>query len=227
MPKMTAAKIIEHTAALAALAAGGGGMAAKYITAFLGEFDVEFSHTDETTAKRRLSDLWLCGHRVNPGRGERLFDAVVAAPILGMGGAVVEKIPVAIKAGDARDISTDIKLAKAAVEAGAPIWVYIMDGTAEAVEYDEGVHQVITPARNLTMRRINITPLLRDEVSSWEIGDGEGKIAFVRADKRKSGGKEYIYPRLRINWGKVPSHYWLDASPIPFDAGAPLPCPWW
>ena len=226
MPTMTAGKIMEATATRAAFAAGGTGNGAKYIAAFCREFGLEFAHTDETVAARRGSELYMGGERLNNGRGERLFDAVVAAPIIGLGGAVVEKIPVSLKGGDSRDISTDIPLVRAAVEAGAPIWVYILDGAAVAVEYDDGIRVDVEPARGMTMRRINVTPLLRDCITDWsKAGDSKATPAFIRENKVKKAGKTYL--RVRVNWNKVPAHYWLDAVPVAFDAGAPLPCPWW
>lgn len=228
MPKLTKAKVIEATAAQAAWAAGGTGQAAKFITAFCEHFGVGFAHTDEETAARRASELYIDGQRVNNGRGERAFDAIHDAPISGMAGACRERIPVAYKAGDARDVSTDIPLMQEILESGMPYWVYLLDGVAKSVEYTDGVRLDVEPARNMTMRRINLTRVLADFLSDWNIcEETEGKVAFVRKYKITAGGKEYIYPRLRVNWNKVPDHYWLDPEPVPFDASAPLPCPWW
>jgi hypothetical protein len=224
MPKLTAGKVMEATAAIAAHCPGGTGEAARWIGRFCDEFGVDFSHTDEETAGRRLSNLWMQGRRLNNGRGERLFDAVLAAPIAGMAGAVREFIPVSLKGGDSRDISTDIPFVQSCVEAGMPIWVFLLDGQAEDLTYENGVHTDVPPAGALTMRRIDIQPLLRDCITEWDkAGDSKAAPAFIR--KAKVG--EYEYLRLRVNWNRVPDHYWLDSTPVPFDASAPLPCPWW
>jgi hypothetical protein len=226
MPKLTAGKVMEATASLAAHAPGGTGEAAKRIAAYCEHFGVDFAHTDEETAGRRLSNLYMEGQRLNNGRGERLFDAVLAAPIAGMAGAVREFIPVSLKGGDSRDISTDIPFVQSCVEAGMPIWVFLLDAPgAQDVVYENGVRMDVPPAGALTMRRINVTPLLRDCIADWtKPGDSKAAPAFIR--KAKVG--EYVYLRLRVNWGSVPDHYWLDAAgPVPFDPAAPLPCPWW
>jgi hypothetical protein len=162
--------------------------------------------------------------RINNGRGEIAFDAIVKAPISNTGD-IVEYFPVSFKAGDARDVSTDISLMKEIVDTGMPYWVFLLDGVSQNVEYVNGVRMNISPARNVTMRRVNLTTILRDFLSDWEIADSEGKTAFVRAHKVKAGDKEYIYPRLRVNWNKVPASYFYDAEPVPFDANARLPNP--
>jgi hypothetical protein len=228
MPKLTKAKVIEATAAQAAWASGGTGEAALCITRFCEYFGVGFAHTDEETAGRRLSSLYINGVRLNNGRGERAFDAIHDAPIDGMAGAIRERIPVSYKAGDARDVSTDIPLMQSILDSGMPYWVYLLDGDAKAVDYTDGIRVDVEPAKHITMRRINLTQVLADFLSDWNIcEETEGKVAFVRKYKITAGGKEYIYPRLRVNWGKVPPEYWLDAEPVDFDPAAPLPCPWW
>ena len=67
---------------------------------------------------------------------------------------------------------------------------------------------------DLKVRRINVTPLLRDCMSEddWEMGPRNGRTCFVRVNKV---GK-YTYPRLRVVWNSVPDRYWTDAEPIPF-----------
>lgn len=225
MPKMTSGKVIECTAAAMAYASGGTGEGSHRITAFCREFGVSFSHTDEETAARRGSELYLNNQRLNNGRGERAFDVVVKAPIVKTGD-IVEYIPVSLKAGDARDVSTDIPLMQSIVENGMPLWVYLLDGEAKSVEYADGVRVDIEPARNITMRRVNLTKVLQDFLSDWEIADGTDKVTFVRAHVVKAGNKVYTYPRLRVNWNKVPDTYFLDAVPVAFDATALMPNPW-
>lgn len=225
MPKLTAGKVMEATASLAAHCPGGTGEAAKRIAAYCEHFGVGFAHTDEETAARRLSNLYMEGQRLNNGRGERLFDAVLSAPIAGMEHAVREFIPVSLKGGDSRDISTDIPFIQDCVEAGMPIWVFLLDGKAEDLKYENGVRMDVPPAGALTMRRIDIQPLLRDYIADWtQAGDSKAAPAFIRQAKV---GEEYVYLRVRVNWNRVPAEYWLDPEPVPFDPGAPLPCPWW
>jgi hypothetical protein len=227
MPTLTAGKIVEVTAAQSAYLGAGCGEAAHRIDDFCGYFGVDFRRTNEQDATRRKSELYLNGddeQRINNGRGEIAFDAIVKAPISNTGD-IVEYFPVSFKAGDARDVSTDIPLMQSIVDTGMPYWVYLLDGVARNVEYVNGVRMDISPARNVTMRRVNLTKVLADFLSDWEIADGTDKVAFVRKHTVKAGGKEYVYPRLRVNWGKVPASYFYDAEPVPFDANARLPNP--
>lgn len=227
MPKMTAGKVMECTAALAAWAACGTGEAAGAFGAFCRNFGVDYSPTDEDSAARRKSRLWMNGNRLNNGRGEVFGDCVVRVPIV-KSGAVLAEIPVSLKGGDSRDISTDIPFIREAVENGMPLWVYLLDGDARSVEYVDGVDIEVAPARNLTMRRINIQPLLRDNITDWSqaVSDTDAP-AFIRVNKvTDKKGKVYSYLRVRVNWSRVPVKYFLDPQPVPFDATAPLPSPW-
>jgi hypothetical protein len=222
MPTMNAGKVMECTAAQAAFAACGTGEGADHFREFCKHFGVAFRHTDETTASRRGSELYLNGQRLNNGRGEIFGDCIVQVPIV-KSGAILAEIPISLKGGDSRDISTDIPFIRSAVEQGMPLWCYLLDGEASEVEYVDGVRVDVHPARNLTMRRINVTPLLRECIGDWtQAGDSKATPAFIRENKV---GK-YTYLRVRVNWNKVPAHYWHDAEPIPFDAGAGLPSPW-
>jgi len=224
MPRMTAGKVVEATAAQSAYLATGCGEAARRIDEWCRHWGVDFRRTDEQSAKRRGSEIYLNDVRLNNGRGEIAFDAVVKAPIT-KSGDIVEYFPVSFKAGDARDVSTDIPLMQSIVDSGMPYWVYLLDGAASNVEYVDGIRVDISPARNVTMRRVNLTRVLADFLSNWEIEDGDGRVAFVRAHKVKAAGKEYVYPRLRVNWARVPASYFLDAEPVPFDGAARLPNP--
>ena len=222
MPKMNAGKVMECTASRMAWAQGGTSRMAGAFGAFCRNFGVPFRPTDEDSATRRGSELYMLGERLNNGRGEVFGDCALRVPIVKSGNLLAE-IPVSLKGGDSRDISTDIPWVKAAVEAGMPLWVYILDGQAEDVTYADGVRVDVEPARNLTMRRINVTPLLRDCITDWtQAGDSKAYPAFIRVNKV---GK-YEYLRVRVNWNNVPAHYWLDGEPIPFDATARLPSPW-
>ncbi len=222
MGKMTAGKVMECTASLAAWAAGGTSNAAGVMGGFCRNFGVDFRPTDETSARRRDSLLFMDDARLNNGRGEIFWDCIMQVPIV-KSGDILGEIPVSLKGGDSRDISTDIPFIRAAVENGMPLWVYLLDGDAQGFDYVDGVRVDVTPARNLTMRRINVTPLLRDCISNWETaGDSKAAPAFIRVNKQGP----YTYLRVRVNWNNVPDRYWLDPQPVPFDATAPLPSPW-
>jgi len=192
------------------------------MSVFCGNFGVPYRATDEDTATRRGSELYMAGVRLNNGRGEIFGDCALRVPIVRSGNLLAE-IPVSLKGGDSRDVSTDIPWMKAAVAAGMPLWVYLLDGDASPVEYTDGVRTDVPPATGLTMRRINVQPLLRDCITDWsKAGDSKAAPAFVRVNKQGS----YTYLRVRVNWNNVPAHYWLDTVPVPFDATAPLPSPW-
>ena len=221
MGTMTRGKVLEVSAARLAWAAGGTSRMAWAMGGFCRSFGVPYRATDEDTAGRRESFLFMDGERLNNGRGEIFGDAAFRVPIV-RSGAIVAEIPVSLKGGDSRDLSTDIPWVKAAVSAGMPLWVYLLNGEASEVEYTDGIRVDIPPARGLTMRRINVTPLLRDCITDWETAGDSKAAAFIRTNKV---GK-YTYLRVRVAWSKVPDRYWLDAHPVPFDPNAALPNPW-
>lgn len=222
MGKMSGGKVLECTAGLAAWASGGSSRMAGAMGAFCGNFGVPYRATDEDTASRRGSELYMAGVRLNNGRGEIFGDCVMQVPIVRSGNLLAE-IPVSLKGGDSRDISTDIPWMKAAVLAGMPLWCYLLDGDSAEVVYTDGIRVNVAPATGLTMRRINVTPLLRDCITDWTTaGDSKAAPAFIRVNKQGP----YTYLRVRVNWNSVPLAYWHDAEPVPFDAGAPLPSPW-
>lgn len=222
MGKMTSGKVLECTASQAAWAAGGSSRYAGAMSVFCRNFGVPYRATDEDTAIRRESSLYMAGVRLNNGRGEVFGDAVLRVPIVKSGNLLAE-IPVSFKGGDSRDLSTDIPWMKAACEAGMPLWVYLLDGDASPVEYTDGIRVDVAPATGLMMRRINVTPLLADCIHDWtKAGDSSAAPAFVREARQ---GK-YTYLRVRVNWNSVPAHYWHDLIAVPFDAGASLPSPW-
>jgi len=231
MGSIKAARLVELSAGVLAWGQGGSPRAASAIGRWAEAWGVDFPPTDEETAGRRRSEVYVWGprgeERVNNGRGERIFDAVVCSPV--DMGAFVEYVPVSIKVGDARDITTDIKLVRALVKAGAPIWVYhVTAPCARDVEYADGVRVDIPMVEPASMRRVNVTPVIQDLLKSWEVtlGDGEakGEVVFLRRHTVKSpAGKAYDYPRLRVRLGSIPARYWLDKEPVPFDAQAVLP----
>lgn len=222
MGKMTAGKVLECTAGLAAWAAGGSSRMAGAMAVFCRSFGVDYRPTDEDSASRRLSELYMSGVRLNNGRGEIFGDCIVQVPICASGNLLAE-IPVSLKGGDSRDISTDIPFIREAVAAGMPLWCYLLDGDAADIVYTDGIRVNVAPATGLTMRRINVQPLLRDCITDWSaVGDSKAAPAFIRQAKV---GK-YTYLRVRVNWGTVPDRYWHDDAPVSFDATAPLPSPW-
>lgn len=221
MGKITAGKNLEITAALSGLSCGTGVSAGK-IAAFCSLYGVRsFRPTDEVTAARRKSLVFMDGQRVNNGRGEVVFDVIFRMPIEGAPGLLAD-VPFSLKGGDSRDLSTDIPFVRDAVEKGMPLWVMILDGQSDTIEYQDGVETHLRPATHMTMRRINVTPILRDCIQDWgSVGDSS-KPAFIRGNR--VNGK--VYPRIRVNWSKIPPEYWLDKSPVPFDANAPIPSPY-
>jgi hypothetical protein len=231
MGQVKAARLVELSASILSWGQGGSPRAASAIGRWSASWSVPFPPTDEETAGRRRSEVYVWGPRgearVNNGRGERIFDAVVCSPL----GAHVEYVPASFKCGDSRDITTDIKLARALVAAGAPIWVYhIAAPRAADVDYTDGVRVDIPMVEPecMTMRRVNITPVIQDLLKSWEVtlgdADARGEVVFLRRHTVKSpAGKAYDYPRLRVRLGSIPARYWLDKEPIPFDAQAVLP----
>ena len=215
MATLNPGKVMEITAQFIAREAGGVDCgtqrSAAVLLAYAAEAGVEFRPTDEENATRRTTQIFTPdGQRVNPGRGEMMFDSIFPT-----GGFLV---PVSLKGGDSRDVTTAINLVRAWVDAGLPIWVYCLDGEAEKFKGKAGIMQYAT---GLTMRRIDATPVIRDFLASWEISK-EASMVRVRANKV---GK-YLYPRLNIQWKKVPASYWLDPEPIPFDPTLALPRPW-
>lgn len=221
MPVVNKGKVLEIAAAAAFDIQGGGKWAALSFGRWASLWGVPWSPTDEESARRRASVLYMNGVRVNNGRGERLFDA-----------ATWKGVPVSLKAGDSRDITLwkegEKGVARLYVEAGAPIWCYRISapkGVVGDFSYREGEEAHI-PAPDLsqvTMRRVNITPVIMENLKSWERTEVAGQMVRVRADDRNNGKNRY--DRLNINFALVPQEYWLDKEPIPFDAKAPLPDP--
>ena len=214
--EITAVEMIEQSGGASAGVSAGWRKFASYADTFGFMIDP----TDESSARQRKTNLYTVnGSRINAGRGERIFDAVVKAPITGMEHAFCEFIPVSIKAGDSRDITVDIGALRGWVESGAPLWVYCLKGDAEAVHYKDGIVQ---PATNIMMKRVNLTKVIEaQEESPWSVEGGK-RWAFLRI--MKSNGHEY--KRFRVNWKSVPQHLWLDKDWVPFNPTASLPFPW-
>ena len=221
---LNSGKVVEITAVEMIEKAGGAsaGVSAGWrkFSSYAGFFGFSIDLTDEKSARQRKTNLYTeSGSRINPGRGERIYDAVVKAPAVGLEGSVHEFIPVSIKAGDSRDITVDIPALRGWVESGAPLWVYCLKGEAEAVYYKEGI---VSPAKNIMMKRINLTAVIEaQEESPWSIEGGK-RWAFLR--NMKVNG--YTYPRFRVNWKSVPAHLWYDKDWVEFNPNAPLPLPW-
>tara|TARA_B100000131_G_scaffold168442_1_gene162811 strand:- start:20732 stop:21448 length:717 start_codon:yes stop_codon:yes gene_type:complete len=201
-------------------AAGQSGRGREYVGAVYGA--VGFDVTNETGAKAQYLVVGTDGAEHRLGRGEKFGDAIVNTPVAG--GWLTDLSFVSLKGGDSRDLTTDVDLARRIVEAGLPLWVWCLDGTAadSGAEIEKGVPFYLSESpTDMTVRRINVTPLLRDMMGEddWEMGPRDGRTCFVRINKV---GK-YTYPRLRVVWSAVPSHYWLDETPIPLaEAFAPI-----
>jgi hypothetical protein len=223
MPIVNKGKVLETFAAMSFYHQGGGRGAALAFGRWAAAWGLPWAPTDEETARRRKSILYMDGHRINNGRGERLFDA-----------ATISGVPISLKAGDSRDITLwkqgEKGIVRLFVEAGAPIWCYRISAPKGAVRdfrYEEGEEAHIpAPDLNLvTMRRIDIRPVILDNLRSWERTEEDGVMVRVRKDDRTNNGTVYHYDRLNINFRLVPDRYWLDKEPVKFDAYAPLPSP--
>jgi hypothetical protein len=223
---LNAGKVVEITAV--SLIVKAGGSAAGTIPGwrdymdFCNMWGFDVDPTDESSARQRTTNLYTPdGERINPGRGERIIDASVDAPILGVEHALRSRFPVSIKAGDSRDITVDIPALRGWVESGAPLWTYCLNGESEAVYSREGV---VPWATNLTMRRVDAAAVIRAQAKIADPWSIDGPTRFAKLRRMKVG--KYEYTRFNINWNKVPSHLWMDSQYIPFNPSASLPAPW-
>jgi len=160
------------------------------------------------TAKAAKYDVYSPdGRRVNIGRGQLVWDAILPG-----GGAIWQRL-VSLKCGDSRDLSTKTSLVRALVEQGFPIWVWCCEGSSPDARagLQPGVRFDLARVEGIRVRRINVTPVLRDFMQTWDMVPSDGQVAHVRCMKV---GK-YRYPRVRVNWKKVPSRYWLDEDHRP------------
>ena len=196
-------------------AAGQSGRGREFVGSVYGSVGMDL--TNETGAKAKYLVVGPDGEEHRLGRGERFGDAIVNTPV--EGGHFLDLSFVSLKGGDSRDLTTDVELAKRIVEAGLPLWVWCLEGTAPdaGAEIEKGIpfHLTAAPAE-IKVRRINVTPLLQDMMgeADWQMGPREGRTCFVRVNKV---GK-YTYPRLRVVWSAVPDRYWTDAEAIPLSA---------
>jgi hypothetical protein len=171
-----------------------------------------YTITQETGERARfefVSPVTGAAHRL--GRGERVFDGVLETPIVV--GAIVARTPISVKGGDSRDLTADVALMRAMVETGQPLWVWCVTGTHPdgGREVREGLTLLSGDALNLTVRRINVTPLLQG--IDWTPGPALGRTAFVRVAKQGP----YTYSRVRINFKKLPESAWADQGPVTLD----------
>lgn len=190
-------------------AVGEGGDARAMLNIVYGP--VGFTHTNEAHTRAKYDVRDSQGNRLGLGRGEKIFDAMATVAVAG--GFLRDSYPVSLKGGDSRDLTTDVPLARAIVEAGLALWVWCLEGDAPDAGREVFPGEVATVAdpTGVTVRRINVTPFLRDTMTDWDMGPRAGRAAFVRANKV---GK-YVYPRLRVSWKDVPARYWQDEAPIP------------
>lgn len=196
-------------------AAGQGGRGREFVGAVYGPHGLDL--TNETGDRAKYLVISPDGEKHRLGRGERFGDAIVSAPV--EGNTFLDLSFVSLKGGDSRDLTTDVKMARSIVEAGLPLWVWLAEGECPdaGAEIEKGIpYHLTAPPAEIKVRRINVTPLLRDTMTEadWEMGPREGRTCFVRVNKV---GK-YVYPRLRVVWKDVPAKYWLDEAPIPLAA---------
>jgi len=193
--------------------AGQSGRGREFVGAVYGSVGMDL--TNETGNKAQYLVVGPDGAEHRLGRGERFGDAIVSTPV--EGNTFLDLAFVSLKGGDSRDLTTDVELARRIVDAGLPLWVWTLEGDCPdaGAEIERGVpfHLTEAPAE-IKVRRINVTPLLRDMMGDddWQMGPREGRTCFVRVNKV---GK-YVYPRLRVVWSAVPERYWTDAEAIPF-----------
>lgn len=186
-----------------------GGVDVGDLGRHIGEMDSAFAEygwevVNETAKAARYCVFSPDGRRVNIGRGQLVWDAVLPG-----GGAIWTRL-VSLKCGDSRDLSTKTELVRALVEAGFPIWVWCCEGSSPDARANliPGVRYDLARVENIKVRRINVTPVLADFMETWDMVQSNGQVAHVRAMKVKT----YRYPRVRVEWKKVPERYWLDAD---------------
>ena len=189
-------------------ALGEGGAGREMLNAVYGPLG--YTHTNEAHTRAKYDVRDSRGNRCGIGRGEKIFDAMATVPVAG--GWIRDSYPVSLKGGDSRDLTTDIDTARAIVEAGVALWVWCLEGSSPDAgrEVSPGELAIVGDPTGVTVRRINVTPFLRDTMTDWEMGPRAGRAAFVRVNKI---GK-YVYPRLRVSWKDVPARYWQDEAPI-------------
>lgn len=188
-------RVLEMTVCLMAAAVGGlpAGAAAGngWIRGFLRSLGLLIPVTDETAAKKRASDLWMAGVRLNLGRASGVWDLVLRG------------MPVSVKAGTGvSDVTMHWQTVRAMVETGAPLWILNVRGDAESIP--AGYKGEVAPARNVEGRWVNLTPVLArlgDEVWAEPGEKANGRVAHVRTDRK--------WLRLSVDFSRIQSDEWL------------------
>jgi len=191
----SAGRVMEMTVCLMAAAIGGlpAGAAAGngWIRGFLRSLGLLIPVTDETAAKKRSSDLWMAGVRLNLGRASGIWDLVLRG------------IPVSVKAGQGvSDVTMHWQTVRAMVEANAPLWILNVRGDSEAIP--AGYKGEVQPARNVEGRWVNLTPVLArlgDEVWESPGEKADGRMAHVRTDRK--------WLRLSVDFSRIRADEWL------------------
>jgi hypothetical protein len=167
------------------------------------------------------------GRPLQRGRGMGLFDDCWPVVHPALAGhpypAIIEMVPVNFKGSksdpygnrdlvsgkwdaDADCVEADTPLASflQAVEAGVPVWCCLL------TEQDG----------KLMMRRADASAVWRAGLTT-----SKGKpVCWLRPFG--SGAYKGRYRRARIEWRHVPTHLWLDADWVEFDATSPIPIPY-
>lgn len=163
--------------------------------------------TDERPSASRKSNITIGNVRINNGRGSKAFDAI----LLGCDGNL---IPVSLKGGEtASDIALGESLAvvKEIVKAGAPFIVGVLTHgyVGRNFDYETGEELVIPAPVGVMVRWVNLTPILA-KMRTWEMVDADGTSpAYVRRHAAKAKGENgdtvtVHYPRLNVNFGRIP-----------------------
>lgn len=200
--KAVEASVIDALIAVGGIDVGDPGRHNGEMNQAFGEMGWEV--VNETAKAAKYQVYSPDGRRVNIGRGQLIWDAVLPGTL-----PIWQRL-VSLKCGDSRDLSTKTSLVKALVEAGFPIWVWACEGRSPdaRARLSPGTRFDLARVEEIKVRRIDVTPVLRDYMDTWDMVPCDGQVAHVRAMKV---GK-YRYPRVRVNWKKVPPSYWLDES---------------
>ena len=163
--------------------------------------------TDERPSEDRKSKVFVGDIRINNGRGSKAFDAI----LLDCSGNL---IPVSLKGGKtASDIALgeSLEMVKEIVAAGAPFIVGVLTGgyVGTNFEYDTDEELRIPAPEGVTVQWIDLTPILA-KMPTWEMVDADGvSPAYVRKHAAKAKGPNgdtvtVHYPRLNVNFGRIP-----------------------
>ena len=191
----SAGRVLEMTVCLMAAAVGGlpAGAAAGngWIRGFLRSLGLLIPVTDETAARKRASQLWMMGRRLNLGRAQGVWDLALRG------------IPVSVKAGTGvSDVTMHWQTVRSLVACGAPLWILNVRGSAQSIP--AGYTGEVAPATNVEGRWVNLTPVLArlgDEVWAEPGTKARGRMAHVRKDRK--------WLRLSVDFSRILREEWL------------------